>query len=237
MLCIISLIPLRAQTPAVPTELFPLRPGTYWIYKGVVRWYDGENDKPGSTDVTWKMSVLQVIRRPGVVGAVVSGFPADLDWTGGTTEPKPWLILETDKHQVFYENLGPDYDLSKLNGDDHVFDKFMADENLFLQWPVQQHAKFCDADAKRREDDMYCWVVAETAKRKLQSVSGVPSEEQPVYRMEYRTLPDDQKIEIVPGIGVVTYQYHHHGTLAETELTLAEFHPAEEKVEPQGTNR
>ncbi len=231
VLCVLGFTGLYAQKPpAAPSEFFPLTAGTYWVYKGTVRWYDNENDKPASADVTWKMTVEQVIRRPGVVGAVVTGFPADLDWTAGTTEPKPWLILENEKHQIYYENLGPDYDLAKLNGDDHVFDKFMVDDNIFFQWPLRQSAKFCDEEAKKREDDMYCWVVADASKKKLPSVSGAPADEQPVYRMEYHTLPDDQKIEIVPGVGLLSYHYHHHGTVADTELELVEFHPA-----PQGS--
>jgi hypothetical protein len=233
-LCLIGFVGVHAQKPSGPSEFFPMATGTYWIYKGTVRWFDPEGDQPGSAEVTWKMTVERVIRRKGIVAAVMTGFPADLDWSAGTTEPKPWLFIEDEKHRVFFENLGPDFDLSRLNGDDHVFDKFMVDDNLFFQWPVSQGAKFCDEEAKKREDGNYCWNVAEMKKKKLQGVSGAPAEERPVFRMEYWTLPDDQKIELAPGVGVLSYNYHHHGTVADTELQLVEFHPAPDSTHVQG---
>lgn len=225
---------VHAHQSASPNEFFPLHPGTYWVYKGTVSWHDDANDKPDTAEVTWKMSVQRVIRKQQLVAAVISGFPADLDWSGGTTEPKPWLIVEDSEHHVYYENLGPDYDLSRLNGDEHVFDKFLVDDNLFFQWPLHEGAKFCDQEAKKREDGMYCWVVARSVRKKLDAVKGSDAEEQQVFQMEYRTLPDDTTIELLPGIGVVSYEYHHHGTVADTELHLVEFHPAPESASAQG---
>jgi hypothetical protein len=224
-----------SQKPVAPASFFPLQTGTYWVYKGTVHWYDNENDKPASGEVTWKMTVERVIRRKGVVAAIVTGFPGDLDWSAGTTEPKPWLILENENHQIYYENLGPDYDLSKLDGDDHVFDKFMVDENLFFQWPLHQGAKFCDDDAKKREDGMYCWTAGESQTKKLTSVKGSPAADEPVFHLQYRTLPDDTTVELVPGIGILSYEYHHHGTVADTELQLIEFHPGLENPAVQGS--
>ena len=239
LLCVLSCSLLNAQkpVPADSGEFFPFSVGAYWVYHGTVRWDDPEEQKPGSAEVTWKMTVERVIRKNGVIAAVVSGFPADLDWSAGTTEPKPWLILETEKHQIYYENLGPGFDQAKLNGDDHVFDKFMVVDNFLFEWPLKQDAKFCDEEAKKREDGMYCWVVAQSRKRKLDAVRGAPVDEQPVFQMEYRTLPDDTTMELVPGVGLLSYQYHHHGTVADTELQLVEFHPAPASAEVQGPKR
>jgi hypothetical protein len=239
MLCILSsaLLSARNSTPADSDQFFPFTVGTYWVYKGTVRWDDPEEEKPGSAEVTWKMTVQRVIRKRGVIAAVVIGFPADLDWSAGTTEPKPWLILETNKHQVYYLNLGPDFDLAKLNADDQLFDKFLVVDNLLFEWPLKQDAKYCDEEAKKRDDGMYCWVVAQSKKKKLDSVKGAPTEEQTIFQMEYRTLPDDTTMEVVPGVGLLSYRYHHHGTVADTELQLAEFHPAPATMEPQGPSR
>jgi hypothetical protein len=233
--CTMGLTALHARkSAAASSRFFPLNPGAYWVYKGTVQWYDYENDKPASADVTWKMSVEKVIRKQSVTAAVVTGFPADLDWTAGTTEPKPWLILENEKHDLYYENLGPDYDLTKLNGDEHTFDKFMVTDNFFLEWPLRQGAKFCDEEAKKRDDGMYCWVVEQTATKKLSSIKGLPPNDQTVFQMQYRTLPDDTTMELIPSVGVLSYQYHHHGSVADTELQLVEFHPGTESPEVQG---
>ena len=234
VLCLIGFSWSHAQNPAPPREFFPLTPGTYWVYKGTVRWEEAEEEKPASTEVTWKMSVDRVIRKKGIVAAIVTGFPADLDWSGGKAGPKPWLILEDEGHRLYYENLGPDYDLAKLNGDEHVFDKFRVDDNFLFQWPLRQGAKFCDEEAKKREDEMYCWVVTEVTSRNLKSVQGAPANEQAVFQLQYRTNPDDTTMELVPGIGLLSYEYHHHGTVADTELQLVEFHPAPESADVQG---
>jgi hypothetical protein len=235
VLCAIGLTGLQAPKPAAaPSRFFPFSTGTYWVYEGTVRWYDFENDQPASAEVKWKMSVEKIVRKQGVTAAVVTGFPADLDWTAGTTEPKPWLILEDEKREVYYENLGPEFDLAKLNGDEHAFDKFMVEDNFFFQWPLRQGAKFCGEEAKKRDDGMYCWVVEQVATKKLGAAKGAPAEEQPVFQLQYRTLPDDTTIELVPGVGVLSYQYHHHGTVADTELQLVEFHAAAESSEVQG---
>jgi hypothetical protein len=37
------------------------------------------------------------------------------------------------------------------------------------------------------------------------------------------TNPDDTELEFVPGIGFISYRYHHHGTVADTEMGLVEF--------------
>jgi hypothetical protein len=235
LLWAIGFAPLLAQKPTEPARFFPFNPGAYWVYKGTVRWYDFENDKPASAEVTWKMSVQKVLRTQGITAAVVTGFPGDLDWTAGTTEAKPWLILEDQKHDVYYENLGPEFDLTKLNGDDHVFDKFMAEDNFFFRWPLQQGAKFCGEDAKKREDGMYCWVVEQSVTKNLSTVKGVPASDQTAFQLKYRTLPDDTTVELVPGVGLLSYEYHHHGTMADTELQLVEFHPGPESSEIQGT--
>lgn len=234
LLSMIALTLLYAEEPTTPGEFFPMSAGTYWVYKGSVGWYDFENDKPASAEVTWKMSVTKVIRRKGIVAAIVTGFPGDLDWSAGSTEPKPWLILEDEKHQVYYENLGPDFDLSKFDGGDAVFEKFQVEDNFLFQWPLHKGAKFCDAESKKREDNMYCWVVAEEEAKKLEAVQGAPKEDQTVYRMQYLSLPDDTRMELVQGLGLVSYQYHHHGSVADTSLQLVEFHPATAGSETQG---
>jgi hypothetical protein len=236
MVCMLSVAPLRgARSEAALTEFFPMKVGTYWVYEGTVGWYDFEKDQPATEKVSWRMSVHKVIHRNGVVAAVVTGFPADLDWSGGTAEPKQWLFLQDAKHQVHYVNMGPDFDLSKYERGNESFDKFLVGDTLLFEWPLKKSAKFCDAEDKKREDNMYCWIVAGAEKRKLDTVKGAPAGEQEVFALKYMTNPDDTTMEWVAGIGLVSYQYHHHGSVADTELQLVEFHSAEQSTGEQRT--
>lgn len=38
--------------------------------------------------------------------------------------------------------------------------------------------------------------------------------------VEYRSLPDYQAIDLVPGVGITRFVYVHHGTVAETDVRL-----------------
>jgi hypothetical protein len=51
--------------------------------------------------------------------------------------------------------------------------------------------------------------------------------------LRYATNPDDTEMEVSPGIGVLSYEYHHHGTVANASLTLVEFHSGNEAPRPE----
>jgi len=226
---------LNARDTAAPAEFFPMEVGTYWVYEGTVGYQDPEKEEPTTEKVSWRMTVEKVIRREGVMATVVTGFPGDLDWSGGTTEPKPWLILEDAKHQVHYVNMGPNFDLAKYEKGNESFDKFLVDDALLFEWPLKVGAKFCDAESKNRDDGMYCWQVTKEERKKLDKVNGVSPQERTVFELRYVTNPDDTSMELAQGIGILRYRYHHHGTVADTELQLVEFHPAGEKANEEGS--
>ena len=233
---LIAALTLNAQDTAAPSSpFFPTRVGTYWIYEGTVSWFDAEKEDTATERVSWRMSVDKVLRREGVIAAVLTGFPQDLDWSSGSAEPKRWLFLEDSKHQVHYLNLGPDFDLSKYEKGNQNFDKFLVDDTLLFEWPMKKGAKYCDADGKKRDDLMYCWFVASVERKKLDTVKGMPTHDLDVYELKYMSNPDDTTMELVPGIGLLSYRYHHHGTVADTELRLVEFHAAEEGAGAPGT--
>jgi len=235
MVCVIAAgVALSAQDTQAPGGFFPLKVGTYWVYEGTVSWFDSEKEDAASEKVSWRMSVDRVFRKDGILAAVVTGFPRDLDWSAGKADPKPWLFLEDAKHQVHYVDMGPDFDVSKYEKGNASFEKFLVDDTLLFQWPLKNGAKFCDEEGKNRDDMMYCWFVADVKKKKLQNINGAPANAVDVFELRYVSNPDDTTMELVPGVGMISYRYHHHGTVADTNLQLVEFHPAE-GAETQGT--
>ena len=226
---------LNAQDTVKPAEFFPMKVGTYWVYEGTVRYQDPEKEEPTTEKVSWRMTVDKVMHQEGLIATVVTGFPADLDWSGGTAQPKQWLILEDAKQRVHYVDLGPGFDLTKYEKGNASFDKFLVDDALLFEWPLKKGAKFCDADSKKRDDNMYCWYVADEEKKKLENVNGVSAEERALFELRYVSNPDDTSMELAQGIGLISYRYHHHGTVADTELQLVEFHPASEHANEGGT--
>ncbi len=205
---------------------FPLTPGTWWLYRGTVTWSDQQTEKEAHANVALKMTVEKVIQKPEFTIAILSGFPRDLDWATGEVAAMPWLLIETKRHEVFLNSLPPDFDYAKLEKDSVSLDKLLAEDNLLFRWPLKKGMKFGDAESVRRDDDHYCWVVTTQETKSLTDIKGLPSRSAEVFLLQYITNPDDTEMEISPGIGILSYQYHHHGTVAETTLNLVEFHLA-----------
>ena len=71
---------------------FPLKKGTYWIYRGETKFLvprknaAGDEKQKGvaneekSEVLTWKMEVIDTLERPNVFAALIKGGPWDLAW-------------------------------------------------------------------------------------------------------------------------------------------------------------
>jgi hypothetical protein len=70
------------------------------------------------------------------------------------------------------------------------------------------------------------WLVKATVSCEVSSLvmANITTKSATAYPLAFRTNPDDTEVEIVAGIGIVRYEYHHHGKVADTELALVEFH-------------
>jgi len=214
--------PVRAAGSA--NEVFPLSQGTSWTYSGLVRWTLGGSNKVFETKVTWKTEVLRVISRNGLSVAVIRGFPNELDWSDGHPSPEDSLIVRSSQGGFYL--IGPEATetaLHRLNDPTDFLKDLLSDDQLFLELPLKESRKFCDPEGMARPDGMYCWVVNAPKSFSLAHVMGVAPRRAMAYELEYRTSPDTIDFALVPGIGIVSYEYHHHGTVADTELRLVEF--------------
>ena len=238
------LISLHAAPPnaaqAEANQMFlPLAPGTTWVYAGTVTSADPEADAVQGieTKVSITMKVEKVIRKPELTLAVISGYPGDLDWSNGQVEPKPSLLIETRKHEIFLNSIPPDFDYAKLDKDAAQLDKLMPQDNLLFRWPLKQGMKFGDAESVKRDDDMYCWMVMEHRSKMLGGIKGLPARTAEVFLLRFATNPDDTQLELLPGVGILSYEYHHHGTPADTSVSLVEFHPGGSSPAGGGASR
>jgi hypothetical protein len=231
--------PIEADAASKKSDLFfPLTQGTYWLYHGTVSTPgpDPESEQPATSEVTLKMTVEKVIQKPDFTLAVISGYPSDLDWSTGEVEPKPWVLIETKTHEVYLNALAPGFDITKLEKDATTPEKLLHEENLLFRWPLKKGLKFGDAESLKRDDNQYCWFVMSEEKKDLARIKGFSSNPVDVFLLRYATNPDDTELELAPGVGILSYQYHHHGTVAETNLTLIEFHLGEASHLPSGAN-
>jgi hypothetical protein len=215
--------PARGQNKT--GEDFPLTRGTYWVYQGTVRyWVKGlENGK--IAHVTWKTSVTRGIQRDGLTIAVVKGMPGDLDWSEGNATPSLSILIRTQDAKFYLlEDDEARAVIPELDNPHYSWRQVPVDHDWFLQLPLAKGKKFCEAERMQRTDDHYCWVTGPARAVRLAGVRGVQPGRYIAHRVEYFTNPDDNEFDFVPGIGMVSYEYHHHGTTADTELHLVEFH-------------
>ncbi len=210
-------------------EDFPLAKGTYWVYRGTVGYFDARSQKSVETPVEWRTQVTATVRRGNLRAAVINGFPADLDWSDGSPERKDSLIVQEDENKFYLVNFADAQNaMREVQDPGKSLGEIVSDDDLILDFPLAKGKKFgCDAEAMQREDSEYCWMVDSAHQTSLNDVKGITHERRTAYTLRYVTNPDDTTLDFVLGIGTTAYQYHHHGTEADTELKLVEFHLGE----------
>jgi len=203
---------------------FPLKKGTYWIYRGPVKWTQINSSSVAEDEITWKMEVERVFQRNAIVGYEMSGAPWDLAWYEVGKEPSKYGIIQAGGkfYRVPYETV-----IRLLNEDDNLFG--LVDENdIFLDIPLVDGKKFCDAISMTRPDNMYCWDVGEGNLFDAKNTKGIDTSKKLwEYLIVNQTMPDVSIMYFVPSIGISHYVYHHHGTVSDVDVQLIEFHPGE----------
>ncbi len=209
---------------------FPLSKGSYWIYRGEVKWVQ-KNDTTGkhedqSKTLTWKMEVIDTASRGLVFAALLKGLPSDLSWYEEGKERGTHLIVRVGSaayHLLYGENALKAW--QKIKDTKESLHELVDSESLFLDAPLIDRKIF--GDFAQSTTGRYCWVV-EGESAYTDKVKGAPSlKDGRVFTMTYRTSPDFQSVAYVPGLGIVHYRYHHNGTPAECDMQLIEFHKGE----------
>jgi hypothetical protein len=229
---------LVARVPAQTAneQLFPANPGATWVYRGTVSWYDMPSEKTVTKSVTFKTELLEVLRRQdvGVALFVFRGSPWAYDWTQGNAATEEWLVAESTTHEMYLTD-GREEAAKKIrrfaDPNDSLRDFFSPDD-LLMQLPLKKGAKSCDDESKARTDNMYCWMVASERPAHSKELRGSGLTRASAFQIQFMTLPDDTAFEVVPGIGIVSYEYHHHGSVADTSFALVEFHRAQSSRNP-----
>jgi len=200
--------------------------GASWVYRGIVRWYDMQSQRTVTTKVTSRSEVIRVIRRNGLEATVIKGFPADFNWSEGHAPANSWLFVRTEDNELHWFTYDREIEqrLRRLDNPQDFLQGMLTDDDLLMRLPPKKGMKFCDEEAKARPDDLYCWVVASEREVTLNDVRGLEPAKHTAFLLKYVTNPDDTELEFVPGVGFISYRYHHHGTVADTEMSLVEYH-------------
>jgi len=205
--------------------IFPTEKGTYWIYEGTVEWTHVNSNKTSSEKLRWKMEVVETVERAGVTATLFKGDPSDLAWYSPETTRGDWLLVQAGNRFYLLNDHRAWQLLQALKGLSASEDarRLLDEQDIWFVLPLKPGKKFCEPEQEQREDTFYCWFVEKEALVHLTNVKGVPSAGYREYKLAFRTNPDHQFVGLVPGIGVSSYDYSHHGSVAEAHVRLVEF--------------
>jgi hypothetical protein len=212
----LTLVLALAGSP-LPCPQLPLRAGTSWTYRAQVSWTPAGAAASRDTTITWTTLVLSVRSRDSVRVAVVQDWPTALAWWEPGHPPDTSLVACFANHVYHVSRSG-----GTLSG---LADSLLASlgqlspDDLFLELPLRTGDLY-GRDPGDRPDTFYAWYVESSAPvNSLLTGLGAPAGDS-LYTLIYRTMPDHQILDFVPGVGVARYVYSHHGTVAAASAVL-----------------
>ena len=226
LLVVIGVAPLSAMAEKPTYEGLSLRAGTYWIYRGVVKWTRMNSHEVREGVLSWKMDVVRSARVGRYEVALLKGHPADLAWYE-SGKPRGDHLIVRDAGRYYRLGLrDPGKELAALLSDVTQLESRLDSDALFLDLPLREGTCFGEDPDAKRDDMFYCWYVEKEMRRTLDGVKGIsPTKQIVMFRLSWRSNPDHTFVDFVPGVGITRYVYGHHGTVSEADLRLVEYHP------------
>jgi hypothetical protein len=214
---------------------FPFERGTYWVYAGYIM--SGTPDAIVYTNLGNGIRVqsLDSFHRRGIHVALLDGFPTALDWkhapywdNGIKPDRRNFLVIRKKNGEYVVTSKDADALYAKLSSSDDLrtdIDLLQETEDIWINdRSPALGAKSGDEEAVKREDDRYCWVVNRISKEKLLEVSSInPKEKYDVFSFSFYSSPDHTELDFAPALGIIKYEYIHHGSILEEHVYLREW--------------
>lgn len=89
------------------------------------------------------------------------------------------------------------------------------DNGLKYGFPLKVGMEWDQECDFKRSDHMYCKYV-----EKIEDVTVPAGTFKHCFKIVHKTLPDDEAEWYCPGVGIVKYEYHHHGTITNETYKL-----------------
>jgi hypothetical protein len=208
-------------------DFFPLEKGTFWVYRGETKFLVKSpvtgKDEPKTEVLTCRMEVVDTGTRDRVFAALIKGAPFDLGWYEPGREPGDYLIVRVGTAAYYLFSGDSARDAWAKIKDEESLDDLDKGGELLIDAPLLA-GKVYGGDFNNLLRGRYCWLVEGERDFNSKRFPAAGKMDNPRdFTLAYRTTPDHQVIDFVPGLGIVGFQYMHHGTLAETDLGLIEF--------------
>ena len=204
--------------------MFPMAKGTSWVYSARVKWGNSDRAAAGTKTLRWTVTAVDAVQNDDVAAVLLKGGPWDLAWYEPNVTPQEHLIVHMGStyyllHDEAAETLA-DIKAGKTND---LKDR-LADD-IWFQVPMEIADNYCPPEAEERAP-MGCWSVEKVTTTHSLKIPGVkPAPEETEYLLTFMTNPDTEMVTLVPGVGIISWWYQHHGTVAEASLKLLEYRP------------
>jgi len=230
---------LAAPAPGADQEseaVFPFVKAHYWLYDGTVTFAkDGEVREKKITG--WKSEVVDTAEGTGFKAALLKGHPSDLAWYEDNKKRSDAIVVLTSNGE-FHEICDVEDKVQKFGAikSTGVLPRdLIGHETIRFKFPPKKGDRFGDPE-QTKLGSRYCWFVLDAGTAKLDpEVKGAPSKERLTVNLTYRTSPDHTNVRFVAGVGIVFYEYVHHGTRGDCEMRLVE--TGETTKKPDGTTK
>lgn len=208
--------------------VFPMSKGTTWVYSARVRWDDGKTNGGAAKSLRWTSTVIDSYAKDDVAAALLHGGPWDLAWYAPQdTKPDDYLVIRAaDAYFLVPDNAAARFAELKNETGAEVSKRFAND--IWFRVPIKADDTYC-APGQESTAPMYCWAVDEVTTTRSLRIAGFTGKSATEYSLAFRTNPDSTSVRLVPGVGVVAYEYEHHGTISEAAVKLVEYHVGDQK--------
>ncbi len=210
---------------AQETPIFPMAKGTAWVYSARVKWDADDSRVAGAKTIRWTVTIADSFQKDNIAAVLLKGGPWDLAWYEPNVKPQEHLIVRLDStYYLLHDEAAETLADIKAGKTSDLKDR-LADD-IWFQVPMEIADTYCSPEAEERAP-MGCWSVEKittTHSLKVPGFRGAP--EATEYLLTFMTNPDTEMLTLVPGLGIVSWWYQHHGTVAEASLKLVEYRPA-----------
>ena len=213
-------------------DYFPLTKGNSWTYQGTVR-EAYEEGKPVACTVEVTRTIADVWKLGD--GAYLAPLDATVRIVGACPDAK---VADEIRHAfqpadlLLYFVDGPKvYEVwsdvaTRRTGHKDMHAVTLAELRAYAKelvpdfvFPLRVGLRYNEGQEPVREDYFYQWVVSRGKPVRIGQQL-----HREVYTLRYRSLPDEQEVDFIPGVGIAREKSVHHGPTDEWELRLVRYH-------------
>lgn len=216
------------------SPVFPIVKGTTWTYSARVKWAATGKQPNGVRTLFWTSTIVDSLDHGDVSAALLHGGPWDLAFYSPGAKPDDYLIIRAaDAYYLVQDEARTKFANLKTATATEIAEQFAAD--LWFRTPLDINDTYC-APEQEKTAPFYCWSVEKVTTTHSLRISGFRPKQATEYFLTFMTNPDTTMLTLVPGAGIVTYDYEHHGTVAEASVKLVQFRlpgAAQRRVSPR----